>query len=41
MVTKFDLVTVLLRILQTIEESKGAVWTVGFSWSSLKVHCRC
>lgn len=41
MVTKFGLVTVLLRVLQRIEESEGALWAVGFSRSSLKLHCRC
>lgn len=41
MVTKFGLVTVLIRILQSIEESKGALWTVGFSWGCLELHCKC
>lgn len=36
MVKKFGLVTVL-RILQRIEENKGALRTVGFSWNCLKM----
>lgn len=47
MVKKFGLVTVL-RILQRIEENKGALRTVGFSWNCLKMwmlklsgHCFC